>query len=511
MHALGPEAAEAGHALILGLANPVTGAFIGLTLLVSKLMEHWAKMKEALASDIDLSAIERAVDALGQEGMLKAMTEGEIEAENYFNKLNRLATAQETLAEKTADATDAINKQAEADNKELGAKEKAELATLDLQKAQGKISEEQYQQQKQSVKDKFAGLEANNKEIAQGEIIAAKKKGQATIAEHMPGAREIVTEKQTAEEKAKGELDAHKARQESAAKTVADLDAYEKKYRDVILLSEHAKQNMDRDMAAGRLPSGVDAVNYQPGLKTHKEIDDARKAALDESAQEEVTGVPAAQKAYNAAKLAREDEEKKLTDAITRKKALDREILKLEADKKRDRETSTAVGTARTSERASENTRRLIELANDPRAMAKLDVIARGEVGRLDRRAQADPRRPLTPAEQTEAGALATGDVSAAVKTAQASEAHKTTTADQQKQLMDVASAIAGHAVSFGQAAAMLSAAANNIGLFTKDVGKLANAMGDLATMHSGLSGRVESVEAQIANLKAQHRDGFNQ
>lgn len=226
---LGPEAEEAGHALLVAFSNPATLAFIGVTLALGKVLKDWEETKKAIESAPDLSGINAAIRALGSEGLLGALIEGDIATEQFWGKINNLATAQDTLREKTDDATEAIKKQTESENKELSAKEKAELAELKLAKTRGQITEERYEQRKAEIEDHYENLRGNNKEIEQQEIIAARKKereGQQSILEAAPDVR---VGKEIASDRARGAVAAEKAGLEEWKNKLAEINEWFKK------------------------------------------------------------------------------------------------------------------------------------------------------------------------------------------------------------------------------------------------------------------------------------------
>ena len=101
-------------------------------------------------------------------------------------------------------------------------------------------------------------------------------------------------------------------------------------------------------------------------------------------------------------------------------------------------------------------------------------------------------------------GQAATMDVQGAIGTAKALHDNKAVSEQSRRQLMDVATASAGHAVSLQQAVAMMEWASKNQGNFVTETIRLAGAMEGLAGGHSALKGKVDSIERQIAALRNQ-------
>jgi hypothetical protein len=125
---------------------------------------------------------------------------------------------------------------------------------------------------------------------------------------------------------------------------------------------------------------------------------------------------------------------------------------------------------------------------------------ANAELNTLDR-----DTLKLKQLEGSPLGGAAGANLNTATQTAAALQSHRQVTEESKQQLVDVATAIAGHRVSLQQAVQMMNWAARDIGNFTKDVERLANAMGAIATGHSQLQGKIESIERQVQNL-LQHR-----
>jgi hypothetical protein len=326
---LGPEAAEAGHALLVAFSNPATLAFIAVTLAMGKVLKDWEKTKEAIESAPDLSGINAAIRALGSEGLLKALVDGDVATEEFWRKINGLAAAQETLREKTDEATEAIRKQTDSDNKELSAKEKAELAELKLAKTRGQITEEEYEASKAKIEDHFENLRNNNKEIEQQEIIAARKKereGQQSILDASPDVR---VGKEIASDRAKGALATEKAGLEEWKKKLAEIDDWFKK-------------------------DGSSAMGSSEGRQKYAEMEKARRLAWGEITNREEGTIPEAEKKSKAADRDLTQYDARVEAAQNRKNELDREISKLEADATRDSATRTEVGSAHKRERAAE-------------------------------------------------------------------------------------------------------------------------------------------------------------
>jgi hypothetical protein len=82
---LGPEFAEAGHAALVLFANPLTAALVSATFLIGQLIEHNKRLREAIETAPDISAVRSVIEALGQDGMVKAFTDACVSAEELQN------------------------------------------------------------------------------------------------------------------------------------------------------------------------------------------------------------------------------------------------------------------------------------------------------------------------------------------------------------------------------------------------------------------------------------------
>ena len=326
---MGPEMAHLGHAAIYGMANPMVLGLIAVSAAVGKLIKDHEKLKEAIGSAPDLDGIKKTNEALGYNGMLKAMIEGGVAAEEFWGKIERMANAQETLKDKTEDATKAIKDQVEADNKTLSAKEKAELAELKLAKAKGEITEEQYNQRKGAIEDRFEGQRSNNKALAESAAIAGKKaerEGQAGILRDGP---EVVIQAQIAADRAKGEADTQKAQLEEWKKKLEEVDKW-------------MKENL------------ATAMGSAEGRQKISEMEKTRSLAQTEVASREQLVVPESEIKAKGAAADLASAERKVEEARKRMTELDREIPKLEGDAKRDAATRGEEGAAHRRTRAAE-------------------------------------------------------------------------------------------------------------------------------------------------------------
>jgi hypothetical protein len=104
--------------------------------------------------------------------------------------------------------------------------------------------------------------------------------------------------------------------------------------------------------------------------------------------------------------------------------------------------------------------------------------------------------------EGTPIGAMASEDMRAAEKTAAALNAHKNVSDQSRQELVDIASAVAGHQVSLKQAVGMMAVASKNFGVFTNDVLRLVGSMQHMATAQEGVGRKVTLLEEQVKRLK---------
>ena len=510
LRALPPEAREAGHALILGLANPATLAFIALGLSLAKVLGDWEKLKDAVDTAPNMDGVNALIAAIGEEGMVKALNEGGMAANEFWDKINRLAALQETLKENTDDATEAIKRQTEADDKTLSAKEKAELAELKLQETRGIITKAQYDQRKAELEDRYEGTRGNLKAIEQDRVIEERRKELAGQKSIVTAAPDVITPKQIAAEEAKGEYEGSEAKVAEWKKKVEAAQKWIDE-KGLAALSPNFMTSMANlgqglvGAVAGFKPGQLKEWP-QEGPEKYAEVQKVLKLAQGKI--DEIEAKLPGQKADSDIKQAALAEAQGKIDAATKRVTeLEREVAKLEADRTRDAATRGDTAGSHSRERLAEQLQRLIELSKNPGELAVTASTAAAERARLTDRERRDPRRGLTNAESTEAGEAALGDVNKAVTTAQLFEAHKQTTVEQQRQLMEVASALAGHQVSFKEAVRMMSEAGKDIGLFAQDVLKLAGVMGELATGHSALQTQLRSLVSQVSQIKAQLRD----
>jgi hypothetical protein len=430
---IGPEAAEAGHMLVSGLANPATAALFGLAFMLNKVLEHHAELKKALEAEIDYQSILKTTAALGSAGMLKALIDGGTAAEEFFDKLTRLATAQETLKDKTDDAVEATKKESEALNKNLGEVEKAELAKIEATRKLGLIDANEAARQSQALKDRIADEKTANAEIAEQDVIKARKAERDKAQKTITAGPDIVTGPQIEESRAKGELESAQEKLQQFNKFITDQSKYIKDFGARLPVDKWREANMKLTNAQ------TEVANLEQDI------------------------VPQAQAKLNAARAERKAAEKRVEDAQNLKKALDREIPKLEADYARDVDSHRA------------------------------EAVSRRQVSTYQEAA----REAGTPM-----GKVATQDVRAAIATALAFEGHRPVSHEALHQMRDVASASAGQTVSLQEAVAMMDRAAKSQEAFVTQVMRLVNAMGALASGHSSLNGRVDSIEQQINSMR---------
>lgn len=314
LHLLGPEFAEVGHLGIAAFANPLTAGLMAAGVMAGKLISDWQKLKEAIASAPDVEGIEKVTEALGQNGMLKALIEGGVAIDEFWTKLDRLATAQESLKNKTDDATDTLAKQHQGDDKIMSAREKAELAELKLAKTRGQLSPGAYEIKKGEIEDRYAGQRANRQAIEQDAGIEARKherEGNQRIIAEGP---ETVGQKQRAAEEAKGRLEGQKSELEEWKKALAKIDDWMSK-------------------------QGTAALSSREGRETYAVQGKARILALTQIEEREQGTIPAAERAAKTTAADLAGAQRGVENAQSRANELDRDIPKLEANRTRDRAT----------------------------------------------------------------------------------------------------------------------------------------------------------------------------
>jgi membrane protein involved in colicin uptake len=438
---LGPQFAEAGHLAMFSFAGPAVAGLAAVALAAGKVLGDWKKAQEAIATAPDLSGIDRTNRALGSEGMLKALIEGGVAADEFWEKVNRLANAQESLKNKTDDATEALHKQHEADTKAASERERAELAELRVMEEMGKISKDEAARRKTDIENRYAGQELNRKAIEQDDVIDRRKHEREVAQRVVNEAGDVAGPKQIAAAEAAGDLAAQKAALDSWKQKLADAEKW--------LLEQGPTA-----LGAGR-----------EGRETWDKVAKLKSLAGVEVANRENDTVPEAEKRANRTKEAADEAQKKVEEAAARKRELDREIAKLEADKTRDRETATAEASARS----------FAQNADSP-------------IGRA-----------------------AAGDVAAAAATAHTEAASRKTGVhapqEAERQLIDVATRISGHQQTLQSAVAMMKGVEVVSAEFTQDAQKLVTVMTNIAASFKkfhGLFGHLDTIDQQVKDLQGQ-------
>lgn len=98
---IGPEAAHAGHALMMMVSSPELAGFAMLAMMIAKTMGEYERFKEAMAAQVDLSGLNKLLATLGPEGMWKALMEGSAALDEFYNKLRQAAGAQVGFRDQT--------------------------------------------------------------------------------------------------------------------------------------------------------------------------------------------------------------------------------------------------------------------------------------------------------------------------------------------------------------------------------------------------------------------------
>jgi hypothetical protein len=314
MHMLGSEAAEAGHILLSSFANPATAAFLAMSLILKGLVQHFEKVNEALAARVDLSGMREAIEALGDKGLLKALTDGETAADDFWDKIARLASEQATLKEKTDDATAALREQADLEKKEMAAAEKSDIEMIEAQRKAGQIDELEAERRKQRTKEKYqAGKDAAGADLEKAEIEAKKKEreGQERV---ISEGREDVGAKGSMANRAKGELDGAKASLEEWKKKAEEIAKWFKEHGPMASPEAYREQQM------------------------------AQTLAFKQIARLEQQTVPESEGRSHRADADLAEAQKRVEDAVRRKNELDREIPRAEASAGRNARSRSTVG-----------------------------------------------------------------------------------------------------------------------------------------------------------------------
>jgi hypothetical protein len=435
-------------------------------------------------------------------------------AEGMERLRERLADAgrqEETVKDLTERTTAAFRAQEQAATALNDALKANELAGLAQQHARGLVSEEQYAAQKLEIEQRFLERKRELAEQEEMREILIRKRALEDAGTKQPELEAAAKAGEIAKEKAIEDLGSFdkegiKKRHEESANKLKEFR--EKHGEEAEWFEEAARSGGTREALNevmrrhGRAQYGTAQLgDFNQFQKLRNDAAGAEREWKQAPAEEAQLRVAAERASHDADRAAARAEENQRFITDTQRDVDQRRALYDERHR-----GNVELGKTERDTVEMEKVQRAIELSKNPEAMANLDSKARTEVARLDTRTQRDRRRALTPAEQTEAGAVAAHDISAAGETASAFQAHKATSTEQNKQLMDVASALAGHQVNFRQAVATMSQHTTNVGLFTKDVTKLVGVMEGLATMVNPLSGRLASLDAQVKAMKEQHR-----
>lgn len=139
LHQIGPEAAEAGHALILAFSNPATAALIAVVMALKALDEIMKSMIEKETSNIGAHSL-----AAGFADVAQVARDAKVSLDGFFRTLHEGASAEEELGNQTERATALAAAQAEAARGQADAEKEMALAKLELANAEGKLTDAQY-------------------------------------------------------------------------------------------------------------------------------------------------------------------------------------------------------------------------------------------------------------------------------------------------------------------------------------------------------------------------------
>ena len=362
--------------------------------------------------------------------------------------------------------------EAEAIRKLIAAKAEAEKATIDEDKRAGRITPEEAERRKSAV-DASARKETDSANATLAMVELAKTEtAQAKAAAELASA---VKASQAAHEAA-ADPNLHAAATDlpkKAAAAKADLE----KAKAAEAKADEAQREADLRV---RYPHLIDQAEnaLTPGINRG-----TARAQQEYSNAEHASQVAMDQRTAQA-KLAEQYE----NQAAAAKSSLDEKT-------RADAEAKKKVDEASAEEKA------LRERAAALKVKTGIDAQSAAET---------EPFKKLKEAQATPFGRAATGDIEEGEATAKALEQHKQVSDESKNRLVDIASAVAGHSVSLKEAVQMMHWASTNIGNFTTDVLRLADAMGGLAGAQSALTGKVASIEGQVAQIKEQARNSHN-
>jgi hypothetical protein len=275
------------------LVSPAMAAFGALFMLLNKVKEAHDGMAAALKARIDIGNVSKMVADINQ--LSASMTQAVESAGIFYDKIHRLAHAQEDLGKQTDAAIAAIERQAEAEKKGMDARQKLDLAKIDALAKAGIITAEQAAARKAKIEDDYAKKSADAADQKDRDVFKARLKERADIASGKDGRDVARTSASIEATNAANELGDAKARVEHWKKTIERLDKY---------MEEHGASLGPR--------AQIDELKKQ------------RKAQEELSKAESELAAPTQRDAAARAKL--EEADRAVEEAAKRKKELDAQI-----------------------------------------------------------------------------------------------------------------------------------------------------------------------------------------
>jgi hypothetical protein len=475
---------------ILGLAMRAAFSPVGAAIMAASLAIRFAAQAEAESLARARGAAEEAARGFGgMAGPMRAATDAAAESQVAFDEWSaHLGKDCEHVTGELENVIAQMRAAVGAQKELIGAQKGAALAGLELEKATGKVTPEQYEARKTAIEGAARRAtgeldrDAEQSEIAAREKTLAETRKRADAAKAAAAAlaaREQAPDTKMAEAAAarlrkQSEEAAGRASEAQGKMPAAQEAAAEARVKASTFLGKYGPTAIGEAMTGfAKVPFGGD-VPLAPVQQARKADEDVAKLAKARDEEAKLS----AKSAEEASRItaARAAEKRELADA----------------EKKASELTASANSQAGTLERlkgeaaARETYRPATEAAEESAEKSKL----------------------LTNLGKTPIGAAAETDVSAAAATASALQNHKQVSNESKEQLMEIASAVAGHQVSLQQAVNVMGQAGKDMGAFVSDVMRLADLMSQtvgsnaqLASKLYAISQEVEALHVKIANI----------
>jgi hypothetical protein len=455
-----------GLGVLMQAAFAPVGAAISLALMALRLFHE--KMKE-LNEEFRRLEEEGARPLTHRlEAQRDTVVSAAVAAAAFKDRLAEVAQGEQTTKQRVEELVAALKGQVTEAGRLEEAFKKTELGGLEAAHTAGLISESQYLETKLALEEKYLERKRQMEEREEMAGIMIRRRELEEAGLRQPELTKAAVAARAKQEKALEDvasLRTHAEIEEDKKKAEAALKTWDTKHADALA---KARSAVERDIGLGYGAPGATAEEAY-GLT----LDRARFGPLRDERD----------KLQAAADLAKKQWEQ-APGAEARKKVA----------------AEAAAREAARAERQAEQNQEFITEEKRQQGLREAAFKARRDTDReLDRQSQEDlRRRPMLP--------TAVRDVGEGIATAHAFEQHKQVSEQSKQQLVDIASAIAGHRVGLQEAVKMMHGAARDIGSFTMEVGRLADAMAAMAQGHSALHSKISYVESEVRCLQGQCR-----